>query len=93
MTALINTILGAIGGAIFTYCVTSLKKAKAKDAVIKSMAHNALFYECKRLLEKGSISTDEMENLTYLWEGYHGMGLNGTGETLYTKCINLPLED
>lgn len=93
MNTITTAILSACGGAIFTFILANLKKVRARGKVFKSLAHNALFYECKRLIDKGSMTTDELENLNYLWEGYHGMGLNGSGECLYNRCKELPLED
>lgn len=56
-----------------------------------AMLHDKVFQSCKYFLNKGSISCDELENLEYLYNGYAGMGGNGTCETLYNKVKELKI--
>lgn len=91
MTTIITSMLSAAGGAIFAYLYSQLKKSQAQNKVIKSLAHDRLFSEAKRLISQGYTTVEELENLEYLWTGYSGMGLNGTGEALYNKCKNLDI--
>ena len=47
---------------------------------------------CRYILAKGSMTEDELENLNYLHDTYKGLGMNGTGDELYRRCLELPIE-
>lgn len=40
---------------------------------------------------RGWCSPDDRSNLEYLYKPYKALGGNGTGESLYKKCLELPL--
>lgn len=44
-------------------------------------------------LRKGSIDTDAMRNLEYLYRSYHALGGNGTGTELYNRAKALPIRN
>ena len=56
-----------------------------------AMLHDKIFQSCMYLINKGSISCDELENLEYLYKGYSGLGGNGTCETLMNKVRQLQI--
>lgn len=102
-TIILDGLAGAIGGGILTLFCLSAKglwtKNKDEDTqekmrvkVLEALAHDALFKECRRILEQGYITDIELENLDYLYAGYHNLGLNGTGEELCNRCRQLPLK-
>lgn len=92
MDIILASILSAVGGAIFAGLVLGMKRIKALGKLVKAVAHDALFARCEMLLERGYITTDELENLDMLWDAYTGLGLNGAGEELYKRCKSLPIK-
>jgi hypothetical protein len=49
------------------------------------------FTRCEYLIQQGSISTDDLENLDMLYDAYAGLGMNGAGAELYNRAKILPL--
>lgn len=95
MTIIINAFLAAIGGAIFTGVCVWVKglynKSKNYDKALKALAHDAYFRYCRYLLPQDDLTQSEVENLTYLYNGYHSLGLNGTGDKLYKEIMEKPI--
>lgn len=93
MSTIFTAILGACGGAIFTALALGAKRIVGLTEAVKALSHDALFTRCEALIKKGSITTDELENLTILYAAYHKQGLNGSGEELYNRAKVLPLDN
>lgn len=95
-TIIINSILSACGAAIFAgVCVWVkglYKKSKNYDKALKALAHDAYFRYCRYLLPVESLNESEVENLNYLYESYHSLGLNSTGDKLYQQIISKPVK-
>lgn len=98
----INSFLMAIGlGGIYA-CFHKIYKAvkgnkdqteqrfKSLEYANVAILHDKIYKQCSGYLEEGWVSIDDLENLEYLWRGYHQLGGNGTGETLYKKVLDLP---
>lgn len=70
---------------------------KHTDSLLKAgvvaMLHHAIYENCTTYLDRGYISTGELNDLEYLFESYHDLGGNGTGEVLYNKCKNLQIKE
>ena len=92
---IINSILSACGAAVFTgICVWVkglYKKSKSYDKAIKALSHDAFFRYCRYLLPAESITKEELENLNYLYDGYHSLGLNSTGDKLHKQIVDKPV--
>lgn len=58
-----------------------------------ALLHDKIYQQCTTFINYGWISVDDLENLDYLWRGYHNLGGNGTGEILYNKVKALPNKD
>lgn len=56
-----------------------------------AILHDKVFQSCMYFLNKGEITCDELENLEYLYDGYSGMGGNGTCETLFKRVQKLKI--
>ena len=95
-TIIINSILSACGAAIFAgVCVWVkglYKKSKNYDKALKALEHDAYFRYCRYLLPEESLNESEVENLNYLYESYHSLGLNSTGDKLYEQIISKPVK-
>ena len=94
-TIIFNSILGAIGTAVFAGVCVWVKglyqKSKNYDKAVKALAHDAYFRYCRYLLPEETLTEEEVENLNYLYESYHSLGLNSTGDKLYKEIIAKPL--
>lgn len=93
---ILNSILSACGAAIFAgICVWVkglYKKSKNYDKAVKALAHDAYFRYCRYLLQEETLTEDEVENINYLYDSYHSLGLNSTGDKLYQEIIKKPLK-
>lgn len=98
----INSIITALGvggiGGIAKFLLTKMKKNRIEsekrfnnlEFAMISILHDKIYSRCTQALLDGWISVDDLENLDYLWRGYHNLGGNGTGETIYKKVKELP---
>lgn len=92
MKAIITTFAGAFAGAVIIWIKDTVKKEKVYDKALKALAHDSFHRQCRELLRQESITEDELENLNYLYGSYKALGLNGTGEELYRRCLGRPIE-
>ena len=60
---------------------------------IIALLHDRLYALCKAAIRHGSISTDDLDNIKYIWEPYTAMGGNGTGKRLWIEVNKLPISD
>ena len=90
--AVITAATGAFVGAVILWVKRVLKKMKVYDDALKALAHDSFYRQCRYLLQQVSISEDELENLNYLHDAYTALGMNGTGEELYRRCLERPLK-
>lgn len=68
------------------------KRFVVLEAANVAILHNEIYKQCTYFISQGEISVDDLDNLDYLWRGYHGLGGNGTGELLYNRVKELPLK-
>jgi len=94
-TIIINSILGAVGTAVFAGVCVWVKglwqKSKNYDKAVKALAHDAYFRYCRYLLPEETLTEEEVENINYLYDSYHSLGLNSTGDKLYQEIISKPV--
>lgn len=69
------------------------EERKAIKAGLLAILHDRLYAECSRCLAQGSIDTDAMRNLEYLYRSCHALGGNGTGTELYNRAKTLPIRN
>ena len=69
------------------------EERKAIKEGLLAILHDRLYAECSRCLAQGSIDTDAMRNLEYLYRSYHALGGNGTGTELYNRAKALPIKN
>ena len=92
MKAVITSAAGALVGAVIVWIKGMLKKQKEFESALKALAHDSFYRQCRYLLPHESITEDELENLNYLHDAYRSLGLNGTGEELYRRCLEKPIQ-
>ena len=88
----IKTLVGMIIGALIMWVKDILNKGKDQDNAVKAIAHDSFYRQCRELISKDSITESELENLNYLHDAYSSLGMNGTGEELYRRCLDKPIE-
>ncbi|MGN0362340.1 MAG: hypothetical protein ACI4ET_05805 [Bilifractor sp.] len=67
------------------------KEYQVLSNAIMALLHDRLYKACGYLIEKGFCSIEDRQNLEYLFVPYKTLGGNGTVESLYKKCMDLPL--
>ena len=78
--------------AFVTMCFHDAKADKLFYGGKKVTYCPAAIQWCRALVPQDSITEDELENLNYLHDAYTSLGLNGTGEELYKRCLEKPIE-
>lgn len=63
---------------------------KLQHAGTVALLHHEIYELCNQHLARGWVSTDDLNDLGYLYSSYHDLGGNGTGKILYEKVIALP---
>ena len=86
----IDILVAAIVGGLIVWVKAQVKRRTDEDKAIiiavKSLSHDALFRCATDILDRGTISQSELDNLTHLYEGYSALGMNGTGKKLYKQA-------
>jgi len=67
------------------------KCESAEDRALKALLHDRVFDISKQLIKRGSVTTEEYDNLKYLYEPYQELGGNGTCQRLKTEVDKLPI--
>lgn len=84
-------VLGWVGRLIKKNKTQTETRFKNLEAANIAILHNEIYKQCSYFIDQGEITIDDLDNLEYLWDGYHGLGGNGTGELLYNRVRELPL--
>lgn len=94
------TILGSVLGCAGFWSFLDKRseeneKKSASNRMLLGLAHDRIIYLCLKYMNRGWISTDELEDLlTYLYEPYCDMGGNGTVKRLVEGGVKkLPVKD
>lgn len=92
----VQWLFGLIGAALlagYRRLVKQEKERKAIKAGLLATLHDRLYTECSRYIAQGSIDTDGLRNMDYLYRSYHALGGNGTGTELYNRAKGLPIKN
>lgn len=92
----VQWLFGLIGAALlagYRRLVKQEKERKAIKAGLLAILHDRLYAECSRYIAQGSIDTDGLRNMDYLYRSYHALGGNGTGTELYNRAKALPIRN
>ena len=65
---------------------------KSYTTAIKALSHDAFFRYCRYLDGQDELTESEHENLEHLYNGYHSLGLNGSGDKLYNQVCKKPIK-
>lgn len=90
-TQIIVTIVLSVlaSSGLWQYIIYKSQSKSVQTQAILALLHNEIYRISEKAIKEGSITSDELDNLTCLYEPYRKMGGNGTGEILYTKAKNL----
>lgn len=61
-----------------------------KTAMV-GLQHHDLYKTCQTYLDRGYVSTADLNDLDYLFKPYKALGGNGTGELLYNRVHDLEI--
>ena len=90
---LVIAIFASTGFWAFTTQAVA-RTSDRKDAHTKmllGLAHDRLYYLSSTYIYRECITTDEFDNLRYLYEAYAALGGNGTGKKLFDEACKLPI--
>jgi len=93
---LFGLILSSFGVAFrFAYkkLLEQLKGQKLTQTGLVAILHDLIYRNCTEYLGQGFITTDELENLTLMYETYHSLGGNGTATAIYKRCCELEIKN
>lgn len=58
---------------------------------ILALLHDRLYRSCSFFISRGYCTVEDRRNLECLYTPYKSLGGDGTGDSLYNKCMELPL--
>ena len=81
--------------AIITWLWRALLRRKQENEQCRvgmmALLHDRMYQAGSFFIARGYCTPEDRSNLEYLYKPYKALGGNGTGETLYKKCQELPL--
>lgn len=76
--------------ALATYVRGRLKRIDALEKAARASLYDRLYYLYGKFMQQGWVPVKDFENITGIYEGYHGLGGNGVGTELYEELSELP---
>lgn len=74
-----------------------LNNIEQKQELIKqgtlAILHYRIYEDANKYIAQGYITTEQIDDLEHLFKPYKALGGNGTAESLYKKCLDLPLKN
>lgn len=74
-----------------------LNNIEQKQELIKqgtlAILHYRIYEDANKYISQGYITTEQIDDLEHLFKPYKALGGNGTAESLYKKCLDLPLKN
>ena len=89
----VQWLFGLICAALLAGYRRLAKRVKEQEEELRASLHERLYAECSRYIAQGSIDTDGLRNLEYLYRSYHALGGNGTGTELYNRAKALQIKN
>jgi hypothetical protein len=60
---------------------------------LRGIQHHDLYLTCTHYLERGWVTTADLDDLEYLYKPYKALGGNGTGQMLYNRVHQLKIKE
>lgn len=92
LTLLFSAVGAGLGIAYKRLSKRMDEQEHMKEGIV-TLLHHILYDECKRYIRKGSIDTDAMKEIEYIYQAYHKFGGNGTGTELYERVMKLEIKE
>ena len=92
ISGVLTSLAGAGVGAALVWFKNYKSKEKVIHEAVKALSHDSFYRQCRNILQQDSMTQDELENLNYLHDAYKALGMNGTGEELYIRCLERRME-
>lgn len=91
---IIASVLASSGlwALIQTLIVNKQTKDTAERKALLALLHDRIYNEAKYRIREKCISTEDYDNLRYLYEPYKALGGNGTCERLMEEVNRLPIK-
>lgn len=89
----VQWVFGLIGSGILAlafYVRDRFKRIDAMEIGLRASLYDRLYYLHGKYMLVGWISVPDLENITGIYKGYHGLGGNGVGTKLYDDLHKLP---
>lgn len=88
---LVQIICAGAASFVVGTLVRIMRQFKSLAIAVRANGHDRLFRYGQFYIETNQITFKEMETLTEIYQGYHGLGGNGTGTEIFQKCKELPV--
>lgn len=93
----ITAVTGISVSGVFVWIWGMIKRRIEANHSMRSalvaLLHHQIYEQCNQHLARGYISTDDLDDLGYLYRSYKALHGNGTGEALYNKVVALPYKN
>lgn len=87
-----SSALAALISGIFTLIAAKKQRKTDYGEAIMVLLWNELDGQCKRYIEEGHITADDMNRILKMHKCYKSLGGNGYLDTLMSNVKNLPLK-
>lgn len=88
---IIEIICAGASSAAAGVIIWIARRLKGLFVAVKADSHDKLYRYGKFYILTNQITLEEMESLSEIYDGYHGLGGNGTGTEIYQRCLELPV--
>lgn len=82
--------------AFLTWIFQRIRTWKKEEDIVRegivAILHDRLYQACAFFIRQGYCTVGDKHNLEYLYKPYKELGGNGTGTSLYEKCMQLPID-
>lgn len=84
-----SSVLASSG--LWAYISKRSEKKDARTEMLIGLAHDRIMWLGMKYIEQGYITSDEYENLLYLYKPYEKMGGNGSAKRVMNEVNKLPI--
>lgn len=97
LTTILISVIAIFASSGFWAFLTSVfvnrkEKKSGQNQMLLGLAHDRIYALCKKYVKRGWLTTEEYDNLQYLYQPYLQMGGNGTGKKLMGEVEKLPIK-
>jgi hypothetical protein len=75
---------------LFAFIIAAAQYTILREGIL-ALLHDRLYRSCSFFISRGYCTVEDRRNLECLYTPYKSLGGDGTGDSLYNKCMELPL--